>query len=66
MIYHHPYRPPVNEDKVILTDKVRHSIPAEEIHNFIFGQAERLTAIYTEREQVARLNTKKYNPFHVE
>jgi hypothetical protein len=62
MIYHHPYRAPVKYYEPIN----KHTIPDPEIRAFISGQAERLTAIYTEREQVVRLNTKKYSPFHGE
>ena len=69
MIYHHPYRPPVkiNEDKVILTDRTHHSIPASEIRDFIFGQVERLTRVYGIMSNKSdKLDTKKYSPFHGE
>jgi len=62
MIYHHPYRPPVKYYESVN----KHTIPDKDIRAFISGQVERLTAIYGEREQVEKLNTKKYSPFHGE
>lgn len=66
MIY--PNRPPVivNKDKVVLTNRVRHSISTTDIRAFISGQVERLTAIYGEVQKNEKLNTKKYSPFHGE